>query len=272
MTAGEQEYAFGNALEIQRRRHQALEETFDPGTIRRLVSCGVRAGWRCLEVGAGGGSIARWLCDRVAPGGDVLATDLDTTVLRELTRDNLEVRVHDVLADELPACAFDLVHARLLLAWLPEPERAIERLVAALKPGGVLVCEELDFVTAVADPHVAPPDAEAFERVVRAHNAVLAAGHGFDVSFGRRLPGDLADAGLAGVACEGTSTLWRGGAWGGTLWQLTFVQLRERMAESGEADAGDVDRVIAMCADPAFASLSPLMMAAWGRRPDQRPD
>ena len=31
----------------------------------------------CLEVGAGGGSIAHWLCQAVGPTGRVLATDID---------------------------------------------------------------------------------------------------------------------------------------------------------------------------------------------------
>jgi hypothetical protein len=43
----------------------------------------VGPGWRCLEVGSGGGSIAAWLCDRVGPDGSVLATDLDIEELLE---------------------------------------------------------------------------------------------------------------------------------------------------------------------------------------------
>ena len=50
----------------------------------------------------GGGSVAAWLCELMAPGGSVLATDLDATVLAELSRPNLDIRVHDVRTDELP--------------------------------------------------------------------------------------------------------------------------------------------------------------------------
>jgi 2-polyprenyl-3-methyl-5-hydroxy-6-metoxy-1,4-benzoquinol methylase len=71
---------------------------------------GVGRGRRCLEVGAGGGSIALWLADRVAPDGVVVATDRDTTVLDELSHPNLEVRVDDVLEDDLPEREFDVVH------------------------------------------------------------------------------------------------------------------------------------------------------------------
>lgn len=54
-----------------------LEATFDPSTIGYLTGVGVTAGWACWEIGAGGGSIARWLAERVGPTGSVLATDID---------------------------------------------------------------------------------------------------------------------------------------------------------------------------------------------------
>ncbi|MFD0855058.1 class I SAM-dependent methyltransferase, partial [Actinomadura adrarensis] len=141
-------YAFENVRAGQRERLRTLEKLLDPGTIRHLQGRGVADGWRCLEVGAGGGSIAAWLCERVGSGGSVLATDLDTTVLGELSRSNLEIRVHDVLSDPLPADAFDLVHMRLLLGWLDRPQRALRRLTSALRPGGWLIAEEMDFVSA----------------------------------------------------------------------------------------------------------------------------
>jgi trans-aconitate methyltransferase len=128
-------YAFENAQALQPERLRLLAALLDDGTFRLLERLGVQPGWRCLEVGGGGGSVAAWLCDRTAPTGSVLATDLDTTVLRELERPNLEVRVHDVLRDELPEREFDLVHARLLLAWLADPERGLRRMLAPLRPG-----------------------------------------------------------------------------------------------------------------------------------------
>ena len=199
--------------------------------------------------------------------GSVVATDLDTTVLRDLSRPNLEVRVHDVLEDDLPAGEFDLIHLRLLLAWLSEPQIALRRLAAALKPGGRLLAEEMDFGSVAADPHMDADARSLFTRVADAHDAVLAGQHGFDVHFGRRVAGDLAGAGLTDVACEGRVAMWRGGEVGGRLWHLTVVQLREAMIASGLVTPGDVDDAIALFGDPAFASVSPIVMAARGRLP-----
>jgi len=101
-----------------------LEETRDPGTIHLLESLGVASGWRCLEVGGGGGSIASWLCQRVGPEGRVVATDLDTRFLNALDFPNLEVRQQNIVSDAVEAASFDLVHARSVLMHLPERQRA----------------------------------------------------------------------------------------------------------------------------------------------------
>jgi SAM-dependent methyltransferase len=267
MAVHQETYAFDNAVAVQRQRLGALSALLDAGTVRHLDALGVAPGWRCLEVGAGGGSIAAWLCDRVGWSGSVLATDLDTTVLRQLDRQNLEVRVHDVLADELPPAAFDLVHLRLLLAWLSDPAEALRRLVAALRPGGVLVAEEMDFVSVAPDPRVDERARAAFESSVAAHHAVLAARHTFDPHYGRRLAGDLAAAGLAEVEAEGRAAMWHGGQAGGLVWRLTFEQLREPMVASGLVSEKDVALAIVLCDDPRLTFLSQVTMAAWGRRP-----
>ena len=105
--------------------------------------------------------------------------------------------------DELPEAEFDLVHMRLLLAWLADPAEALRRLVAALRPGGWLVAEEMDFVSAVPDPRLDDRRPAVFAQIVDAHNAVLSGSHAFDPHYGRRVAGDLAAAGLAEVKCRG---------------------------------------------------------------------
>ena len=268
MTAREDTYAFDNARAVQSTRLRTLEALLDAGTVRHLEARGVGPGWRCLEVGAGGGSIAAWLCDRVGPDGSVLATDLDTTVLERLSEPNLEIRAHDVLADELPEAEFDLVHMRLLLAWLRDPAAALRRLVAALRPGGWLVAEEMDFVSAVPGPGLGERRAAVFERVVAAHNAVLSGSHAFDPLYGRRVAGDLAGAGLDEVDAEGRVTMWRGGADGGRIWRLTVEQLRDEMVETGIVTGEDLDVALELFEDPDATVVSQITMAAWGRRPD----
>ncbi len=57
----ESRYVFDNAAEQETRaRFAALPRLYDPGTVRHLEALEVADGWRCLEVGASAGSIARW--------------------------------------------------------------------------------------------------------------------------------------------------------------------------------------------------------------------
>jgi trans-aconitate methyltransferase len=43
------------------------------------------------------------------------------------------------VTDKLPDAAFDLIHARLVLSAIPEPDGVLVRLIAALKPGGSII-------------------------------------------------------------------------------------------------------------------------------------
>jgi hypothetical protein len=267
VVTGPQNYAFDNAAPDQVARLRALESVLDPGSVRHLEQMGVGPGWRCLEAGAGGGSIANWMCDRVGATGSVTAVDLDTTQLRHLSRPNLEIREHDVTADDLPSGEFDLVHMRLLLAWLPDPGQALHRLVRALRPGGMLLAEEMDFASvAPAGSDVGSQRGAIFHRVVVAHNAALAARHTFDPTYGRRVAGVLAVGGLASIGTQGRAQIWRGADAGGIVWHSTLQQLRPSILATDQVTDDDVDLALALCTDPTFSFLSQVTMAAWGTR------
>ena len=141
-------YIFDNAAPQASQRFSSLETLYDPWTIRHLEATGIGPGWQCWEVGAGGGSIARWLAERCGSTGHVLVTDIDPRFLVEaaaLTHPQIEVQRQDIGSDPLPAQSFDLIHARLVLIHVPAREQALERLVTALSPGGWLIVEDFDF-------------------------------------------------------------------------------------------------------------------------------
>lgn len=154
--------------EAEDERLGLLESIFDPGSRRRRAL--VQPGWRCLEIGAGRGSMAVWLARQVGEHGQVVATDIDVTYLKRLDVPNLEVRPHDILEDSLDVLgpgSFDLVCSRLMLFWLVgRQEEAIRRLAECLRPGGWLVDEDGDWGTVVpVDP--AHPQYERYHRVWR---------------------------------------------------------------------------------------------------------
>jgi SAM-dependent methyltransferase len=138
-------YSFPHADANESRRLELLEQRLDPLTKRRIGRLGLPPGARCLEVGGGHGSIARWLCELTGPGGHVTATDLDTGFLSGLSLPNLDVLRHDVTADGFPPGSFDLVHARAVLMHIPARMATLQRMVSWLAPGGWLLVEDGDF-------------------------------------------------------------------------------------------------------------------------------
>src|SRR5262245_21609319 len=181
-------------------RFAALSTLFDGATRRSLLDRRLALGWDCREVGGGGGSIARWLSERVGPAGRVLVTDIDTRFLEPVNLPNLEVLRHDITRDPLPDGAFDLVHTRMVLIHLPSRDDVLERLAAALKPGGWLVCEEFDSESSPPDPAISPG-----EVVLRTREAMgrVSDASGVDRRCGRRLFGRFRALGLADLGAEG---------------------------------------------------------------------
>jgi SAM-dependent methyltransferase len=258
----DQPYLLDNAWREGRARLDAVEDFLDPGTIALLERRGVGAGWTCLEAGAGGGSIAEWLASRVGTNGRVLATDLDTRHLIEITRlANVEVRRHDIVADVLPEAAFDLVHARLVLEHLRARNAVLHRLARALKPGGWLLIESVDYASAIAVSELGAPEH------MRSQAARLSAFEtsGVDVNYGRRLPRAFREAGLVEVGNEGRVYVMEGGSPGARWFELSMRQLRKRLVSEGGISDAEIDRVLGLFADPDWAAFSPIIMACWGR-------
>src|ERR1700722_10195781 len=109
----EDRYWFDNSLADEGNRLRLLEEIADPRSVRLLSDLHVGVGWRCAELGAGGGSMVRWLADQVGESGQVLAVDRDVTLMKHLAeRPNVEL-VEESLEDlNLPPASLDLIHTR----------------------------------------------------------------------------------------------------------------------------------------------------------------
>lgn len=254
------DYQFDHQWRQERARLASLEQCEDPNTIRHLEAIGVGEGWHCVEVGAGGGSIAAWLSARVGPRGHVLAVDLETKFLAALDFPNLEARRLDVTTDPLPEAAFDLIHERAVLIHLPEQQEVVNRLVRALKPGGWLLCEDPDFVTYLHAAS-APEISRAFAAVVD-----FVATHGADFTSARNLLATLQAAGLEEVTAEGSAYMMRGGHPTSVLAKYTLQRLRSQILAHGTVNEADYDAATALFDDRDFSTHSHLMIAAWGRR------
>ena len=284
-------YLFSHEEKKERERLAAIEAMGDPFTIECLEKIGVGERWRCLEIGAGGGSIAEWLCGRVGPSGKVVATDLQTKFLEAIEASNLEVRKHDITQDDLEHETFDLVSARKVLEHLPEPSQALSRLAAAVRPGGWLLVEDTDLATR---RHFSCPHPQRVERAylkfIEAMNSA-----GFQPTYAKRLADELRQRGFQGVqfVCpipvgfafpEELRALglepseqkhfpkkvdWNaaGDQGIGKVYRMTFERLRERVTKAGLLTTEEVDQFLADIQSPEFGAVTGFHCAAWGRKP-----
>jgi SAM-dependent methyltransferase len=254
------------AFDDELGRLRLLEARYDSGTFRRLCTFGPLAGARCLEVGAGAGSVARWLAAQAGPSGQVVATDTNPRFLADAEKAGVEVRRHDILADPLEPGRYDLVHCRALLCHLSDPGQALRAMAAAARPGGWLIAEDADYCSLVAaDP--AHPRSPRFDAVMHKLLSFIAAGRAFDPFFGRRLPGLAASAGLTDVGCEAIACHRQGASAPAEVLARSLERTGCRALRDGVVRADEFETVLAALRDPSFTFVDALNVAAWGRPP-----
>lgn len=261
---GDEGYLLDNQQMEAGQRFDALSLLFDSWTFGHLDAVGLAPDWRVWEVGAGGPSVPTGLADRVSPGGRVLATDIDTRWLDESS--GVEVRRHDVGAAPSPEGAFDLVHARLLLAHVQDRAHALASMLAALRPRGWLVLEE-------ADPALQPLVClEEMGRAQQLANSLkygfrqLLAQRGVDLSLGRKLPRLMREAGLADVSADAYFPV--AGPACTELERSSTEQIRERLTTAGIATQAQVDEHLANVVSGQLDLVTSPLISAWGRKPD----
>ena len=260
--------ASGEKDEVELNRLRLLERIFDLTTTRHLERIGVAGGWKCLEVGAGAGSVAQWLSTRVGPTGKVVATDIDTRFLRQLSIPNLEIRQHDILKDDLEVGRYDLVHCRNLLRHLLEPEKGLKRMADAVRPSGWLMIEENDYGS-VLSADVTNPSALIATTTLRTMADFLRKRNITDMYFGRRVRGLIEQLGFIDVIQEGWTCMCRGGDPMARFDAATCQMAAKPMIAAGLLTQEQLDRVQRLFLDQTFNYPGLTMFSALGRKPVQ---
>ena len=172
------EYAFGRD-EAAARRLEKVHAMLEPAT-RELLQEVSRLGRFELvfDLGCGPG-LTSSLLDHVLHPARLVGLDVSDPFLRQ-AREALPagrfVR-HDLLQAPWPEAPADLAYARYVLTHLPGPEAITRRWLAQLRPGGLLVLEENEWI-ATEQP--------VFARYLEL-TAELLARRGHDLYVGRRL-------------------------------------------------------------------------------------
>lgn len=226
-----------------RERLRILSRVMQPTTLELLRRAGMRPGLSCLEIGCGGGDVACDMARMVAPGGHVLATDIDDPQLDIARREaqaqgiaNIEFR-HSDITREIPDGPFDFVHVRFVLTHIPNPEDALARIRSVLKPGGVIALEEIDF-----SGHFCHPDCPALWRYVELYTETVKH-RGGDANIGPRLPGLTLAAGFADV---GMNVVQRAGHEGEVklITPITMQNIAPAVLRAGLASETEINAIV----------------------------
>lgn len=143
-----------------------------PTTKTLLDRVGSRQGMHCLDVGCGIGAVTLKMAEIVGPSGLAVGLDLDEDCLslarKEAHRLGLNAEFKLGTATDLQdTAAYDLVFGRFVLTHLRTPEKALSRMVQAIRPGGVVVVEDIQFTG-----HFCCPACPAFDRYVALYQEV----------------------------------------------------------------------------------------------------
>ena len=218
-------------------RRLLRETIFDPLTQRILGGIGVADRWRCLDAGAGRGSIAAWLARQVEPTGHVVAVDIDIELLHTMRNVRFERFRHDLTTDGAMGRDFDLVHCRFVLEHLPDRERVLDELIDQVQPGGWLVVQDADFSpTALAD-------SKPYARAMAAFDAAMAA-QGTDYAWTSQLPARLAARQLVELEATVETTWFSSGSDHARFWTSNLAVMRDRMIDAGLVDEDTYGRAI----------------------------
>ena len=223
------EYVLGDApAEGDRLRRQAA--LWDPDTFRLLERAGAGAGLRVLEIGPGAGSVHAALRRSVGAPVDaverspVFAQALDVAAERDGVGPGRVWRC-DLIEADLPPETYDLIFARWVFCFLPDPARHVRKLASALRAGGRLVIQDYAHREAFA----LFPRPGAWSDFLAADRTLFSS-QGGDGSIAGRMPAlfasaDLTMADVVPMQKSGTpgSDVWR---W---LWDF-FLSVRDRYA------------------------------------------
>ena len=148
MSEQSSEYLLGtNQSEFNRLQFQ--HSVWQCNTNAFFDRLGVGEGWNCLDVGAGPGFVSFDLRERVGETGSVTALEPSTMFLQWITHQieqkhwkNVHVVNGTAEETELVRQHYDLIFARWVIAFVPDPEKFFTQLLASLKPNGIIAIQD----------------------------------------------------------------------------------------------------------------------------------
>ena len=211
-------------------RLRMLCEIHDPHTRNLLQRAGLGREHRYVEFGCGLGYVSRWAATQAA---QVTAIDLSEEHLGEASQlakaeglTNVEFLNRSIYDHGLPSASYDYRYSRWLLVHLNRPVDAMRKIGEALKPGGIMVCEEVDVGQVYTEP-----ETKGYHTY---RDLALVAGRkrGVDYEGGRRLHVWAREAGFEVLDATAYHPHYLDGPHK-SFWSWTFLEAGPSLIEEG---------------------------------------
>jgi len=252
-----------------KRRLELLGRIMWPTTFQLLKRTGIRKGMACLDLGCGGGDVTLGLARLVGSGGRAVGIDMDSFKLdaarQEAQRQQLgnvafqQANIYEWSAE----LTYDRIYARFLITHLPDCVAALSTMRRALRPGGVLIIEDIDFTGSFCYP-----PCSAYNRYVELYRQVVRCRKG-DADIGPKLHGLLRDAGLQSVHMSLVHP-FHVDQEEKQLSLSTLVNIAGAVLSESLAQPSELEKIIAelqeFTDDPTTVLGLPRVFQAWGSR------
>ncbi|TEA09190.1 class I SAM-dependent methyltransferase [Mycobacteroides salmoniphilum] len=237
-------------------RLRVIQESMDQFTQEVITALPTTTAGNTLEIGAGAGSIARWLAHK-DPQGLVEAVDIDVDLLQDDLPANLTVTKADITESDYPAGTFDLVHARFVLSHLPGRDALVEKIAGWIRRGGHLV---------ITEPYQLPPNKSPHKIIQKVFGAYVAfvESRGMSLEWSREVPSLLARTGLESVSHHGRTTFLGGGE--SDRWAPLLEPVREQLLGQGVTE-DELDAFFEALQDPHIMDIPQIIITVTGRKP-----
>ena len=250
-----------------------LARAFEPLTRTLFVEAGIQAEMRVLDVCSSTGDVAFLARHFVGSDGHVTGFDSSAATVayaneRAAFRGHANVNFVEAYFDELPfGQDFDAIVGRLVLMYCRDPVADLRSLVRCLRPGGLVVFQELDFL-----PGKTVPPAPVIDDV-RAWLLDTFARAGLELEMGPKLYATFEAAGLNPPQMRVDGFIGGSGSIAPALVANVARVLLPQAEALGALGAGEVqietleERMRADLANTRGVMSTPLLIGAWATLP-----
>jgi ubiquinone/menaquinone biosynthesis C-methylase UbiE len=251
-------------------RLNLLHEVYGEETEKLLTGIGLKPGMHVADIGCGPGVVTCFMAGHIGGNGLAVGIDSDTEQLKVAREESAAKGLHNirfvkenVYSLGVGPDSFDLVYARSLISHLQQPLEAIKEMRRIIKPGGVLVCEDIDMTSIYSEPQT-----KEYLRMVEIFEA-LGKSRSTDYNVGSHLPDLLRRAGFKELHVSSHQPKFGSGE-RKRYWEYTLYELKKTLINPGIISLEEFDSLAAglkkIGTDDNYMVAQALQTQVWARK------